>query len=157
MPSRTETLARIQQKYPHIGHRISSIEQYANELQDIEYFICLPGMHMPLCHNFYEAVLSGCTPLIHMNYAIWLDPALQQHLLPFTYCNDSQLLRWIGQIENDEFVENRTELTQPIIEACAQSLSWNSIRKSIETSHEVLICAEESSLELLIQSRRATE
>lgn len=157
MPSRADTLLKIQQKYPHIGRRTSNIEQYAKALRDTQYFICLPGMHMPLCHNFYEAILSGCTPLIHRNYAAWIDPALRQKLLPFTYTTDNQLLLWIEQIENDKFVDNRTELTQPIFELCSQSLSWKSIRKSIETNKEVLICAEESSLELLLQARTSTQ
>jgi hypothetical protein len=43
-------------------------------LAKCSFFICLPGVDMPLCHNSIEAMSVGTIPLI--NYGDWFEPKL---------------------------------------------------------------------------------
>lgn len=154
MPSRITTLKLIQSQYPELGYRTNNREEYREILFETTYFICLPGFCMPLCHNLYESMICGCIPLLHVNYAKWLDSKLQSLLKQVTYNNDLQLLEWIEQIKNNNSPINEKELAQNLITYCKDKLSWQSIKSSIQHSDKSLICAEEVSVKLAMSKRQ---
>ena len=48
---------------------------WLSTLAKAEFFLCLPGYVMPMCHNAVEAMAVGAIPII--NYAEWFDPSLE--------------------------------------------------------------------------------
>jgi hypothetical protein len=44
------------------------------ELRQADFFLCLPGSHMLMCHNAVEAISSGCIPIL--SYENWFSPNL---------------------------------------------------------------------------------
>lgn len=40
-----------------------------------DFFLCLPGSRMPMCHNVIEAMAVGTIPIL--NYGDWFDPPLK--------------------------------------------------------------------------------
>jgi len=155
MPSRLDTLDLLRPSFPDIASYFHSMEAYTDALVRCDYFICLPGVHMPLCHNLYEAMLCGSVPVLHQRYARWLDPDLQLLLKPVTYANDEELLQWVSKIQSGEFQVDSRSLASELKSHCDASLSWESIRKHFEQSNSALICAEEESVKLAFQSRSA--
>ena len=151
MPSRFSSLQRIRAAHPEIGIRTSDIQHYQRLLVELEFFICLPGLYMPLCHNLYESMTCGCIPLVHVNYSKWLDPKLQELLAPVTYASDEQLLEWISDIQSGQFVLDKIGLAQSLMSHVHDALSWGAIRDCIEDSHKALLCAEEISVDLAKQ------
>jgi len=49
--------------------------EWLSTLAKAEFFLCLPGFIMPMCHNAAEAMAVGAIPII--NYAEWFDPSLE--------------------------------------------------------------------------------
>ncbi|MEM6255675.1 MAG: hypothetical protein AAF821_22405 [Cyanobacteria bacterium P01_D01_bin.156] len=50
-------------------------EMWLSSLASCDFFICAPGIDMPLCHNAVEAMAVGTIPLI--NYSNWFCPNLR--------------------------------------------------------------------------------
>jgi hypothetical protein len=50
-------------------------EEWLPTLAEADFFLCPPGIVMPMCHNVVEAMAVGTIPLI--NYAEWLHPNLE--------------------------------------------------------------------------------
>lgn len=152
MPSRLVTLSNLQASLPELGGRTSNMDEYRDILIKTEFFLCLPGVSMPLCHNLYESMICGCIPLLHVNYAKWLDPELQTLLTPVTYQSDDELLDWIPKIKAGSFISNPNDLALELMAHCKKALSWPSIKSSIIQSKKALICAEEVSLKLAMEA-----
>ena len=152
MPTRLATLNLIQESHPELGLLIPEIDKYRDLLLETQYFICLPGVCMPLCHNLYECVICGCIPVLHFNYAKWLDPELQSLLKPVTYHNDNELLEWISRIKSGHFISRPDELALDLMAHCKTSLSWPYIKSSLINSEKALICAEEISVKLALEA-----
>ena len=49
--------------------------EWLGRLASSDFFLCPPGIHMPMCHNAVEALAVGTVPLIC--YPDWFEPVLQ--------------------------------------------------------------------------------
>ena len=152
MPTRLSTLNRVLAEHPEIWEHLHPMDRYRDVLTETEFFLCLPGFSMPLCHNLYESMICGCIPLVHVNYAKWLDRELQSILKPVTYQSDDELLDWIPRIKSGEFISHPEELALAVMAHCKKALSWPSIKSSILSSEKALICAEEVSVKLAMEA-----
>lgn len=152
MPTRLDTLSRLRASHPELGRRTPDMGEYRDILIKSEFFLCLPGVSMPLCHNLYESIACACIPLLHVNYAKWLDTELQSLLKSVTYQSDEELLDWIPKIKAGDFISRPNELALALMTHCSKALSWPSIKSSIIKSEKALICAEEVSVKLAIEA-----
>ena len=153
MPTRLETMKLIHNSHPELKLESPFVPNYKSILYDTEYFICLPGVHMPLCHNLYESMSCGCIPLVHVNYAKWLGPELQSLLKPVTYNDDGELLEWIPRIKTGDFLHQPNELAIKLVDHCKDALSWKTIKSSLRNSERVLVCAEDESVKLAMKTQ----
>lgn len=48
--------------------------QWLNSLAKVDFFLCPPGICMPMCHNAVEAMAVGAIPII--SYPEWFNPGL---------------------------------------------------------------------------------
>lgn len=62
---------------------------WLRELGDADFFVCLPGSHMPMCHNAIEAMMSGAIPILA--YGDWFSPHLREGVECLTYRNLDEL------------------------------------------------------------------
>lgn len=53
------------------------MEKVREKLSHFRYFLCCPGVVMPLCHNVIEAMSVGTVPVIQREYAEVMYPNLQ--------------------------------------------------------------------------------
>jgi hypothetical protein len=51
-----------------------SPKRWLFELGKVDFFLCLPGSHMLMCHNAVEAISMGCIPILC--YENWFSPNL---------------------------------------------------------------------------------
>lgn len=57
--------------------------RWLSELAEADFFLCLPGSHMPMCHNAVEAMMSGAIPILA--YDAWFSPHLRDGIECLTY------------------------------------------------------------------------
>ncbi|NEQ49658.1 MAG: hypothetical protein F6K11_05925 [Leptolyngbya sp. SIO3F4] len=65
-------------------------------LSNCDFFICPPGIDMPLCHNAIEAMAVGTIPLI--NYPQWFSPELEDLKNCISYKTKTELVEKINLI-----------------------------------------------------------
>lgn len=53
------------------------LDQLLFSLNHFYFYFALPGIIIPQSHNLMEAMLCGCIPVIHKEYALLLDPPLE--------------------------------------------------------------------------------
>lgn len=67
-------------------------------LSSFRFFLCCPGVVMPLCHNIIEAMAAGTVPLLQKEYAEVMYPALEHGKNAFIFENELDL---------GDFLENK--------------------------------------------------
>jgi len=65
-------------------------------LERFDFFLALPGVVMPLCHNLIEAMSVGCIPIIQ--YAHLLDPPLRHTHDCLSFSSAEQLIELLNQL-----------------------------------------------------------
>lgn len=60
-------------------------------LTKFDFFLALPGIIIPQCHNIIEAMSSGCIPVLHSCYAKLLVPNLEHGVNALVYNNLEEL------------------------------------------------------------------
>lgn len=150
MPNRIETIQFLQ-KNGH-GHIISSRinhDQYCERMKSSRFFLALPGMHMPLCHNVFEAIFSGCIPVIHLLYLQLLPKELKDPLMPFSWESHDELLELLAHIELETIDIAHEKRAQKAMQAFANSYYQNpSLFEDVAKSKKILLCGEEHSVRL---------
>ena len=63
--------------------------KWLSDLRRADFFLCLPGSHMPMCHNAVEAISMGCIPILC--YENWFIPNLIPGLQCLSYRNFNDL------------------------------------------------------------------
>lgn len=54
-------------------------------LNKFDFFLALPGLYMPLCHNIIESMSVGCIPFLQEGYANIFHPPLQDGINCITF------------------------------------------------------------------------
>ncbi|MGB6222636.1 hypothetical protein [Haloferula sp.] len=76
-----------------VDSRIAKIgfKQFREVLAGYRFFLCAPGVFMPLCHNLIEALSVGSIPVIQESYAELLSPPLVDGENAITFKNQMEL------------------------------------------------------------------
>lgn len=67
-----------------------SLERWLEEIARADFFLALPGSHMPMCHNVIEALAVGSVPIL--SYAHWFAPALRDGVDCLLYDSEESLI-----------------------------------------------------------------
>jgi hypothetical protein len=85
--------------------------RWLDELRNADFFLCLPGSHMLMCHNSVEAMSVGCIPILC--YENWFSPHLVDHVNCLSYRDLGGLKRAIETASTmtvDEIVALRSQV-----------------------------------------------
>lgn len=88
-------------------------EHWLELLSRAEFFLCLPGVIMPMCHNAVEAMAVGTIPFT--NYSNWFMPHLTPGLNCLAFSTLAELrsgLEGIFRIEQDQIAAFRRHVVQ---------------------------------------------
>ena len=149
MPSRNQTIEFLKQHglNDFISERIPN-SHYLKQLRKNSFFIALPGVAMPICHNLYEATYFGCIPILHDNYLRTLDNDLQNILKKFTWGNHQALMQLLLNL--NEFCETELSIVRDqLAEYWDSTMSSERILENVKSAKELIICAEHWSVEQL--------
>ena len=150
MPNRMESIKFLQKNGQGqiISGRINP-DQYHERMKSSRFFLALPGMHMPLCHNVFEAIFSGCIPVIHLLYLQLLPKELKDPLMPFSWESHDELLELLAHIELETIDIAHEKRAQKAMQAFANSYYQNpSLFEDVAKSKKILLCGEEHSVRL---------
>lgn len=67
------------------------LDELKTLLTKFDFFLALPGIIIPQCHNIIEAISSGCIPVLHSCYAKVLVPNLEHGVNALVYNNLDEL------------------------------------------------------------------
>ena len=152
MPNRNQCFGFLKEHFPEVISDHLGAHEYSQLLASSSFFICLPGYIMPLCHNFYEALISLCIPIVHINYLVHLPAKLARILTSVTWREFSDLRELLSSIENGEFSEQDiNRLRQKIDEYVKHEYKPSKIFQSMKKAEIIYLCAEEKSVNTLTQ------
>jgi len=106
---RVNTVADTGTKFGAEGPAIqmldSSVSQVAMEdfrqvVSGFGFFLCAPGVFMPLCHNLVEAMSVGTVPVIQKAYSDLMVPPLTDGLNAVVFNDETHLLERVDEILN---------------------------------------------------------
>lgn len=89
--SKTEAafIGEVQEKSIIIIDRVKDFLIDPNKMFSIlnkfDFFLALPGLYMPLCHNIIESMSVGCIPFLQEGYANIFHPPLQDGINCITF------------------------------------------------------------------------
>lgn len=63
--------------------------QWMNTLQQADFFLCAPGVEMPLCHNLIESMAAGTIPILQ--YSNYVSPVLENMKNCLTFDSEESL------------------------------------------------------------------
>ena len=73
------------------------MDRFRPEVAGFGFFLCAPGVFMPLCHNLVEAMSVGTIPLIQRSYAELLDPVLEHGRNAIVFDGEADLVERIEE------------------------------------------------------------
>ncbi|AVR43838.1 hypothetical protein C7S20_00315 [Christiangramia fulva] len=115
-------------------------------LQKFLFYLALPGIVVPQSHNLPEAMLFGCIPIIHKEYAELLDPPLESFKNAIVFNSLGELKTIIEQAFelNDSEVK---QIRQNVLEYYKKYLSPEAVvEKVLQGPERIFIQAERVSL-----------
>jgi hypothetical protein len=122
-------------------------EEYCERLKSHRFFLALPGMHMPLCHNVFEALFSGCIPIIHLQYLQLLPKTMQEELKPYSWDTHNELLQLLSRLTNENQSLVQEEKTRMACATFANSYFRNpNLHDLVAKAETIIICGEEHSV-----------
>lgn len=107
-----------------------SYRNYLNTLVKFDFFLAVPGINIPFCHNLYEAMELGCIPVIQKCYAELLDPSLINGINAIVFDNLvdlSKQMKFIFELNSTEIHRMRDE----VLSYYSQNLSPFSITEKL--------------------------
>lgn len=113
-------------------------------MSESAFFLALPGVGMPMCHNLVEALAMGSIPILQ--YAEYLDPPLQDGKECLTFHDDVSLIETIHKALQMP-LEEREALSRGAINYYLKHLK-------LGTFTEKLISAPEEILTLYVNGNR---
>jgi hypothetical protein len=73
------------------------MEDFRQTVAGFGFFLCAPGVFMPLCHNLIEAMSVGTIPLIQRSYAALLEPVLEHGRNAIVFDGEADLVERVGE------------------------------------------------------------
>lgn len=148
MPNRSRIVNHLTANHPQVVKGRISREEFIQSLATYQFYLCLPGMFMPLCHTVYECLILGCIPILHKEYMKWMPEAFQEIIAPFSWQHFEDLDELIVRIEHGLEDERRENTSAKLQSYQIEHLSGEAIFEKMVNSNELLICAEERSVQL---------
>ncbi len=110
------------------------IEEVRDLTSKFKYYLCCPGVVMPLCHNIIEAMSVGTVPIIQKQYAEVMYPNLVhlKNALIFENLEDLDHLIETHLFEITE--ENFEEMKKNVLAYYQDFLTPNAVVKSINNN-----------------------
>lgn len=128
------------------------LRQLKNTLVNFNFYLALPGVCMPQCHNLIEAMSVGCIPIIHLTYAKEFEPSLKHYHNAIIYEGLEEVEKIIKEsLELDlNFIQR---MKNNVIKYYKENLSPQGVVNKIENNSfsKIYIHAEIASLKLLKQ------
>lgn len=104
-------------------------EQWLETLARSDFFLCLPGSRMPMCHNAIEAMAVGTIPIL--NYAEWFEPPLEHRQTCFEFQTLEELRDCVREILNLDSSAVQA-IREKVIQYYDDNLSPLGFRKKLE-------------------------
>lgn len=105
-------------------------DNYLNTLVKFDFFLAVPGINIPFCHNLFEAMELGCIPLIQKGYAELFNPGLRNGINAIVFDNLidlSKQMEFIFELNSMEILRMRHE----VLSYYNKNLSPNAIREKL--------------------------
>ncbi|WP_300463364.1 glycosyltransferase [Desulfobacula sp.] len=108
-------------------------EQWMDVIAHADFFLCPPGIVMPMCHNIIEAMAIGTIPLT--NYPEWLSPKLDHLKNCVVFDNEDDLIEKINMVlaMSDEKI---TEMRENAIKYYEENLKPETFVRKVESHTE---------------------
>lgn len=74
-----------------------AMERFRQTVAGFGFFLCAPGVFMPLCHNLVEAMSVGAIPVIQRSYAALLEPVLEHGRNAIVFDGEEDLVVKVGE------------------------------------------------------------
>jgi len=126
-------------------------------LSDVNFFLCFPGVVMPLCHNVVEAMGFGCIPILQ--YPDLFHPPLINGVNCLSFSDEQTLLSAISKARN--LREPEIEIVRKnVIEYYNSYLDPKAMVKNLVEARgvhkNVFIIAESNSVKILASRFKAS-
>ena len=132
-------------------------ENYQIEMKDIRahlalfnFYLCCPGVVMPLCHNVVEAMSVGTIPVIEKEYADVMYPNLEhlKNAIIFNDLNDLKMLlkEKLFDLSNDEILAIRNNVFSYYEEFLSPTGMITNLNKNIADGEKIYLQAEHRSV-----------
>lgn len=73
------------------------MECFRQTVAGFGFFLCAPGVFMPLCHNLVEAMSVGAIPVIQRSYAALLEPVLEHRRNAIVFDGEEDLVAKLSE------------------------------------------------------------
>jgi hypothetical protein len=121
----------IDWNYDNTERRIDE-HDWLSILSSSSFSLCLPGVHMPMCHNIIESMAVGTIPITQYGYLF--NPPLVHGVNCINFVDEQDLLQKIIEIETmtDSSIE---EIKNNVIDYFINHLDPTNIIKEIESTY----------------------
>ncbi|OUR92218.1 hypothetical protein A9Q87_06990 [Flavobacteriales bacterium 34_180_T64] len=126
------------------------MQDLRQSINQFSFYLALPGVIMPLCHNIVEALSVGTIPIIHINYAKLMTPELI-HMHDAIIYEDLDELEYCINLAYNIDEETLKSMQKNVINYYNLNLTPSAVIQNITTnSYDVLyLQAEHLSVEIL--------
>jgi hypothetical protein len=138
-------------------------ENYPIKMEDIRellshfnFYLCCPGVVMPLCHNVIEAMSVGTIPLIEREYAEVMYPNLENKVNAIIFEDLERLneiLEDVFQLKEEKISEMRNHVLTYYENFLSPESVVKNINKSIKTKNLIYLQAEHRSVKFIKQTK----
>ena len=131
-------------------------DRFRQTLGDVGFFLCAPGVFMPLCHNLIEAMSVGAIPLIQRSYAELLEPPLEHGVNAMVFNGEDDLLPCVNEALHMDPIEI-TDMKQRVLDYYEQYLTPSAVVSRIlaPETKEIRLLTGKKSVDMLVAYKRA--
>ena len=137
------------------SHKIP-MEHFRQTVSEFGFFLCAPGVFMPLCHNLVEAMSVGVIPLIQRSYAELLEPVLEHGNNAIIFDGEADLIAKVSEALDMECNQIRS-MKQAVLAYYESYLSPHAVVSRVLHSElrAIRMLAGKRSVALLCEQRAA--
>ena len=140
LENKTQTLELIETKKINQKIVFAEKEKYQIEMKDVreilsnfDFYLCCPGVVMPLCHNVIEAMSVGTIPVIQKEYAEVMYPALKNFTNAIVFNDKDDLVATI-EIALQLPEEKKLTMKKSVLEYYSNYLSPKGMTTQLNTA-----------------------